>query len=143
MPDKPIASVAGPNFPAVNWFSEDSPLPELVLLIDALLPEHRVPILQAALDFSPSGDFATSYVVGIYRSKLFHCLAQRLPSAAPPRMIRRIDPGKIEPWLRPLSLARDEIQVTLALCDLMGVLVKAIIAETKGCRTETLHAGGS
>ena len=55
-----------------------SPLVELSDLIEALPADYRAPIVRAALQLYPSGTFEQSALVGLYRARLFDCVAERL-----------------------------------------------------------------
>jgi hypothetical protein len=139
MTAKPESPAGTPPSCPIRWFSDSQHLAELACLIDALPSHSRVPILQAALDFWPEEDLATSFLVGTFRTRLFDSLFERLGRPANVIAIRRIDRTDLELRLQPFIDAGDPAQVTLAACDLMNFLVEQLTPAKP--RRPTKHDG--
>jgi hypothetical protein len=134
-----IVVPARQGFP-VRRLSDSRSLPELALLIDAVPPEHRSPILQAALVGSSCGVSATSSLIRMYRSLFLDCLAERLDRTIETRELQEIDFSVPEEHLPTIVSAQDPAQTTLALCDLIQALADSLT--TPGRFANTFQRGG-
>jgi hypothetical protein len=108
------------------WFIDAPSVAELACLIDALRPEHRAPILRAALGFAPCDGLEASYLVGSYRSLVVDAVCARAGRTVNVVELKAIDCLITDRWLEPFAEASDLARVQLAVCDLLTFLVRNV-----------------
>ncbi len=133
---QPYEKTPNPNAPhGVQWFSDSTALAELACLIDALPKRHRPPILRAALQCTADPRVEAAYIVGTFRTQFYHCVEERLGRFPAIAAIRQIDPNALDARLQPFGHADDPAQTTLALCDLLVLVVDELAVE-RACAPE-------
>ena len=107
-----------------TW-SQCESVSELANLIDALPPQLRLPVLQAAFSFNADDDIGNSYLIGIFRNQLFDSVIEfnglRLNV-----IVAELPRADLTEWLRRFAKAKDLAQVQLVVCDLLEFIDASI-----------------
>jgi hypothetical protein len=97
-------------------------LSELALMLDAVPPGLRMPLLQSAIGFIPESDFETSNIVSEIRSVLVDCLAAVFGRSLRTKFTSTDQLSDVEQVIFRFSSCQDPADVQLAVCDLLECL---------------------
>ena len=102
----------------IRW-SECQPVAEVALMLDALPPDHRAPILNAAVRFEPGSDFSESYLVGEIRVLIVDSIVQLYGQAVATRFENIAKSVDHDDLFSQLAFHSDPAVMQLAVCDLL------------------------
>ncbi len=114
--------IATGSLKRIKW-SECKCVSEFALMLDAITPELRAPLLQAVL-FPGRTDFETSYVVGSLRSLLADSLLEAFGLNFMPQTELASASSRVSVYLKAFEVCVDPTQVQLAACDLLEWIAK-------------------
>ncbi len=93
------------------------------MMVDAIAPELRAPLLQAVL-FPGRTDFETSYFVGSLRSLLADSFLEAFGQRFMPQTESASASSQVEVYLQAFEVCVDATQVQPAVCDLLEWIAK-------------------